>query len=377
MTNIALYIHIPWCKKKCHYCDFNSHVTNNIPQREYIRALIKDLSYHKSLLKQVTITTIFIGGGTPSIIDGQLIAYLIDYIKQEYSVVDNVEITIEINPNYLDLNNLKFYKKCDINRISIGVQSFNNDYLMQLGRFHNKIEALQSINQVLQIFHNVNIDMMYALPQQTLATLKSDLGQLLAFKEIKHISYYNLTIEPKTHFYKLPPKGLPDNDIAYIMQKAIDKELKDEKFIKYEISAYAKNEYQCKHNLNYWKYGDYIGIGAGAHSKITINGMITRKAKVSNPKKYMQMVVNNTHIITDNIVSQDELPFEFAMNAFRLLERIPISLFEESTNSKSQILLNKLKIATKQGLLDITDTYIKTTDKGQCFLNNILLSIIN
>lgn len=371
---LALYIHIPWCVKKCPYCDFNSHhAPNELPQQAYIDCLIKDLELALPLIWGRTVYSIFIGGGTPSLFSSDGINRLLSEIRSRINLSPFAEITIEANPGTTDNQNIIGYREAGVNRVSFGVQSFNDKHLMALGRIHDSHTAQSAITTAKQCFDQINIDLMYGLPNQTLDDLKSDIDIALSFN-INHLSCYNLTIEPNTEFYLKVPKNLPDNDLCYIMQDMIVDILNNTGLNRYETSAYAKFGSECKHNLNYWQYGDYLGIGAGAHSKLSFHDKIIRQVRQKHPRSYMTAdMINHQHIIENKTVSRDELPFEFMMNALRLINGVPISIFTERTGLSLNTILPKLQDASNKDLIQPIHDRIMPTKRGQDFLNDLLI----
>ena len=375
---LALYIHIPWCVKKCPYCDFNSHnAPNELPESEYIDCLIRDLENALPLIWGRTVYSIFIGGGTPSLFSGKSIDRLLTEIRSRINLSPFAEITIEANPGASDNQNIAAYREAGINRISFGVQSFNDKYLKSLGRIHDSLAAQNAIKIAKQVFNQINIDLMYGLPGQTVEELESDLDIAIGF-DTSHLSCYNLTIEPNTEFYAKVPKNLPDNDLCYMMQDIIVEKLARAGLKRYETSAYAKENSQCRHNLNYWQYGDYLGIGAGAHSKLSFHDKIIRQARQKHPRGYMMSdMQNNQHIIEDKLVPVNELPFEFMMNALRLIDGVTINLFVERTGLSLNSVLSKLQIACDKGLIQPIHDKIIPTKRGQDFLNDLLLLFLS
>ena len=371
---LALYIHIPWCVKKCPYCDFNSHNSpTKLPETEYIDCLIKDLEAALPLIWGRTIYSVFIGGGTPSLFSGKSINRLLNEIRSRINLSPFAEITLEANPGIIDNQNIVSYRESGVNRISFGVQSFNDKHLKTLGRIHDSLAAQNAIEIAMKYFNQINIDLMYGLPGQTIRELESDLEIAVGFNT-NHLSYYNLTIEPNTEFFNKMPQNLPDNDLCYIMQDAIDEMLTANGFRHYETSAYAKNDSICKHNTNYWQYGDYLGIGAGSHSKLSFHDKIIRQVRQKHPRDYMiANVANNQHIIEDKLVTIEELPFEFMMNVLRLIDGVPISLFVERTGLNLASILPKLHDAYDRGLIQPIHDKITPTKLGQDFLNDLLI----
>lgn len=373
---LSLYIHIPWCIKKCPYCDFNSHnMKSNLPEDHYVECLINDLELSLPIIWGRRIQTIFIGGGTPSLFCGESINKLLTGVRSRLSISPFAEISMEINPGTVEVKYLKEYLDAGVNRISFGIQSFNDKHLKTLGRIHNSSEAINAIKLAKSIFTNINLDLIYGLPNQTVDELLEDISYAVSFKP-EHISYYNLTIEPNTYFHNNIPQGLPDNDLCYTMQDIIVKNLQKHGYDRYETSAFAKKDKFAGHNLNYWTFGDYLGIGAGAHSKISFSDKITRQVRQKHPTKYMDSVINNTHIIENKEVQTKDLPFEFTMNAFRLMDGLPINLFTERTGLSLNALLPKLQLAQDKQFITITNGIIKPTILGQDFLNDLLMMFL-
>ncbi len=370
---LSLYIHIPWCIRKCPYCDFNSHKSpQNLPQESYIKALEADLEKALPLIWGRSIRSVFIGGGTPSLFDGDKINQILTIVRKLTHLSPIAEITLEANPGTVDSSHIKDYAKSGVNRISIGVQSFNNSHLKSLGRVHDSDKAATAINIAKQHIDNINIDLMYGLPNQNLDELYEDIEMALSFKP-NHISYYNLTIEPNTIFASQTPDNLPDNDLCYQMQDIIQKKLTQNHYYQYEVSAYARNSFQCSHNLNYWLFGDYLGIGAGAHSKLTMQNKIIRQVRQKHPQTYMDNTINNKHIIEEKTISHSETPFEFALNSFRLTDGFLISSFGETTGLPLSIIMPKLLKASDLGFLELSHNRVTTTLKGKNFLNDLLM----
>lgn len=366
---LSLYIHIPWCVQKCPYCDFNSHTSKGeIPQSEYIQHLLDDLSHDQKLIGDRQITTLFIGGGTPSLLNATSMYQLLEGIKARVNLASHAEITMEANPGTVEAARFQHYQQAGINRISIGVQSFNNQKLKQLGRIHDAIQAKHAadICRTLNL-SSFNLDLMHGLPDQTIEQAMSDLNQAIALSP-PHLSWYQLTIEPNTLFGSRPPK-LPDEDILWDIYQQGDKLLKRAGYQQYEISAYAKPGYQCQHNLNYWRFGDYLAIGCGAHGKISFaDKRILRTVKTRHPKGYMQ----GHYLDQQHWVSKEDRPFEFFMNRFRLLEPTPRQSFTELTGLNESVIRPAIEQAIEQEYIQETDTDWQITNKGKLFLNSLL-----
>lgn len=372
---LALYIHIPWCIKKCPYCDFNSHAQKDeLPERAYIERLIDDLKADFALTPSRTIKSIFIGGGTPSLFAPHIIAELLERIKQTLNYPDNIEITLEANPGTVEQSRFAGFRKAGINRISLGVQSFQADKLKRLGRIHNHLEAIAAVTAAQNAgFENINIDLMYALPEQSTTEALADLQIAISLKPT-HISWYQLNIEPNTLFFHKPPT-LPDDDISWEMQSLGQQLLADHDYIQYETSAYSQPNHQCQHNLNYWLFGDYLGIGAGAHGKITQNNQIKRMWKVKHPKDYLDPLKPFIH--GEKIITVDELPFEFMLNVLRLHMPIPYELFFNGTGLAKSTIKNNLAKAQDLGLIQNYPNYFETTTFGKRYLNDLLEIFLN
>ena len=369
---LSLYIHIPWCVKKCPYCDFNSYaVTSGIPEDDYIERLISDLKADLPLAQNRSLTSIFFGGGTPSLFSPQAFEKIINAVDHCFNLSKTTEITMEANPGTLEHRDFKDYKMAGINRISLGAQSFQNAQLEKLGRIHKADETKRAIDKIIQAdFKSFNIDIMYGLPQQTLADALYDLNTSLSFSP-PHLSWYNLTIEPNTIFHhKKPP--LPTDDAIFEMQEAGFAVLKEHGYIQYEVSAFSKPDYQCQHNVNYWQFGDYLGIGAGAHGKISNleTKEITRYSKSRFPKSYLDPSL--PFLAENKIIPVAERPLEFMLNALRLMEGFPIELFESRTFLPIETILPELKQAQDKDLLIFDNQKIRPTELGKRFLNDLV-----
>ena len=374
---ISLYVHIPWCIKKCPYCDFNSHNKGNgFSEDLYINALIKDLELAIPNIWGRQINSIFIGGGTPSLFTGKSIDKLLTNIRSLIKLSPFAEITIEANPATVEIQFLQDYSDSGINRLSLGIQSFNSKHLKLLGRIHNTDEAINSIEMAKKYFNNINLDLMYGLPTQTISDLKQDIMLAKSF-DCQHISYYNLTIEPNTIFAKNIPQNLPNEDICYEMQEYIIDELNIAGYKRYEVSAYAKENQQSQHNLNYWLFGDYLGIGCGAHSKISFVNKIIRQIRNKHPETYMKNVFHNTHIVENQPIIIKDLTFEFMLNSLRLVNGFKTNLFSERTGLSLNTILNQIQQAKENDLLEVTFDKIIPTKKGFNFLNDLLINFLS
>ncbi|ATG78690.1 radical SAM family heme chaperone HemW [Pseudoalteromonas sp. 1_2015MBL_MicDiv] len=369
---LSLYVHVPWCVQKCPYCDFNSHgQKGEIPEAEYVQHLIDDLKADLHLVQGRKIHSIFIGGGTPSLLTGAAYTRLLNEVDNLIGLEEHCEITLEANPGTVETGRFKDYVKAGINRISIGVQSMQNDKLKALGRIHGSDEANYAAQQAKEAgLNSFNLDLMHGLPGQTLDDALSDLKQIIAL-DPPHISWYQLTIEPNTQFASKPPT-LPQDETLWDIQEQGIELLKQAGYVQYEISGYAKPGYQCQHNLNYWRFGDYLGIGCGAHGKVTDEntGLITRTEKVKHPRGYMDLI--KPYMYKSWHVEQDDLAFEFFMNRFRLVEPCPINDFNKLTILPLQSQQSALNQALNKGLLTQTDSHWQVTLKGHRFLNDLL-----
>ena len=373
-NHFSIYVHIPWCVHKCPYCDFNSHSLKNKSINEfeeiYTQAVIDQVS-NSEIRKNKIIPSIFFGGGTPSLFSPNSIEKILLSISDKYTLEKDCEITLEANPGTIDQSYFKGYKKVGINRVSLGIQSFNDIHLKSLERIHDRNQALSAALQAREIFDNINLDLMYALPNQTMSELDKDVNQALSI-EPEHISYYHLTIEPNTMFHKFPPNQ-PSDDVSADMGDLIAHKLENFNYQHYETSAYAKPNKECKHNLNYWKFGDYLGIGAGAHSKITSNNeQQYRFMCFMNPSQYINGVKDNNFFIESKKINDNEVAFEFMMNALRLNQGFTKRLFEEKTKLNMEKIRNELSDAKDKKFIIETDDMIKPTQLGRNFLNELL-----
>lgn len=369
---LSLYIHIPWCVQKCPYCDFNSHaVKNPIPEDEYIRCLLEDLKQDQQLAQNRSIQSIFFGGGTPSIFNAAGIEKILNGVRSILNLAADCEITLEANPGTFEIEKFKGFKNAGVNRFSIGVQSLQSQQLNLLGRIHNPDEAKTAAKLAANIgLNSFNLDLMHGLPQQTVSQALADLQQVIELKP-QHISWYQLTIEENTLFASKPPK-LPDDDILWTIQSQGQKLLAEHGYHQYEISAYAKPGYESKHNLNYWRFGDYLAIGCGAHGKITLadSQQIMRYEKVKHPKGYLDPETDYTY--RSSYIEKADLPFEFLMNRFRLREPCAKSDLSAYTGLEVEQLNAKMQQAIKQGLVSDSQTEWTVTPQGHRYLNDLL-----
>ena len=371
---LALYIHFPWCEKKCPYCDFNSHQVKDgvqgFDEERYIKALITDLETELPRIWGRQVHSIFIGGGTPSLLSPTGMNDLLSAIRARVNLEPGAEITMEANPGSVEADKFTAFAKSGINRVSLGIQSFQDEQLKALGRIHNGEEAKQAIAIAVENFKSVNIDLMYGLPNQSLAAAKADIETALSFKT-PHLSLYNLTLEPNTYFANFPPKLPSEDEIDAIFEQNLEL-LTAAGYKRYEISAYAKKDQECKHNLNYWRFGDYIAIGAGAHGKISFPDKVTRQVRERHPETYMQaMESKGNALIESREVSAKDLPFEFMLNTLRLTDGVETKTFSERTGLPLHVISKGLDEASKKGLLDDNPTALKATDLGLRYLNNL------
>ncbi|PIE20696.1 MAG: YggW family oxidoreductase [Neptuniibacter caesariensis] len=368
---LSLYIHIPWCVQKCPYCDFNSHAQRGaLPEAQYIQCLLDDLHDEQQRAQGRDIQSIFIGGGTPSLFHPDSYQRLFHEINQIIPISSAAEITLEANPGTFEKEKFKGYRSAGINRLSIGIQSFNNDHLKALGRIHSANEAVQAAESARELFPRLNLDLMHGLPKQTADSALCDLAQAIQLQP-DHLSWYQLTIEPNTEFAVRPPP-LPVDETLWSIQEQGQNQLSNAGFSQYEISAYAQGEqYQSVHNRNYWTFGDYLGIGAGAHGKITYpeQDLIIRRWKQKQPKAYMNPA---TRLVGEEPISRDERAFEFMLNALRLHDGAAIDLFQSRTGLSRNEILPTLNMAEKKQLLEKSSEHLRPTPHGRLFLNDLL-----
>jgi oxygen-independent coproporphyrinogen-3 oxidase len=368
---LSLYIHLPWCVRKCPYCDFNSHeARGELPEGDYVAALTADLDHALPSIWGRKIYTIFFGGGTPSLFSPQSIEAILSAVRARVPLMPESEITLEANPGTVEAEKFRGFRAAGVNRLSLGVQSFNPRLLKAIGRIHDDVEARRAVEIAQAHFDNVNLDLMYALPGQTPAEGAADLAQAVAYG-VPHVSAYHLTLEPNTYFHRYPPQ-LPDDDAAADMQLAAEAALSAAGYVNYETSAFAKPGAQCKHNLNYWTFGDYVGIGAGAHAKLSFPDRVVREARWRSPREYLDKARAGEPIQTQVSVNPKELPGEFMMNALRLAAGFPLALFEERTGLPRTTVLAPLDEAARKGLLVRDHERVTPTERGRRFLNELL-----
>lgn len=372
MLPLSLYIHFPWCIRKCPYCDFNSHnLKTDLPEDSYIEALLQDLTHHLQWVQKREISSIFMGGGTPSLFSAPAIAKLLKAIRQQVAFSPQIEITLEANPGTVEQERFTGFYQAGVNRLSIGIQSFQNKYLKALGRIHDQTAAVKAV-QTAKIagFSNINLDLMFGLPEQTQTDAIADLQTAISLAP-SHLSWYQLTLEPNTLFYHQRPP-LPSDDSIFAMQEHGQLLLAKNHYQQYEVSAYCKPNYPCQHNRNYWEFGDYLGIGAGAHSKLTLleQGQVIRLQKLKNPKDYLTPSKNL--LAKQTIVSPQELAFEFMLNTLRLKQSVSFELFEQRTYLSRTVLHQALEQAQNKGFIILQPSGFSVTSLGWQFLNDLI-----
>lgn len=373
---LALYVHIPWCVRKCPYCDFNSHTASPVlPEEEYVDALLADLDQDLPAVYGRELSSIFFGGGTPSLFSAQALGRLLRGVEARITFAHDIEITLEANPGTFEQEKFVAYRALGINRLSIGIQSFQEAKLKALGRIHNGDEAVRAAGMARQAgFDNFNLDLMHGLPDQSLDDALSDLRQAIALKPT-HLSWYQLTLEPNTVFWNQPP-ALPEDDTLWDIQEAGQALLAEHGYAQYEVSAYAQPGRPARHNLNYWSFGDFIGIGAGAHGKLSHpDGRIVRTWKTRLPKDYLNPA--KRFLAGEKTLANEELPFEFLMNALRLTEGVPAPLYLQRTGLSLQTLAEGRREAEQSGLLQVEPSRLAATERGQLFLNDLLQKFLS
>lgn len=367
---LSLYIHFPWCVKKCPYCDFNSHeVKTNFDEDRYLTALRADLEAALPMIWGRKIYTVFIGGGTPSLMSAAGLDCLLSDIRTLLPIDGAAEITMEANPGTFETEKFRSYRASGVNRLSVGIQSFNSQHLHALGRIHNGDEAKKAVDIAQKYFDNFNLDLMFALPGQTLKEAQQDVETAIGLAP-SHLSLYHLTLEPNTYFAKYPPV-IPDDDLSAEMQDEIQLRMLQAGYVNYEVSAYAKAGRESRHNLNYWNFGDYLGIGAGAHSKLSFPHRIIRQVRFKQPQKYMEESLMRTAVQESIEIPSNEIGFEFMLNSLRLNQGFAVNLFNERTGLLLNSLEKPLLIAEQQGLIARDHQTIRPTDFGRRFLNDL------
>lgn len=368
---LSLYVHLPWCMRKCPYCDFNSHEMPKaeLPEQRYVDAVIADLEASLPLIWGRTIHSIFIGGGTPSLFSPAAIDRLLGDIRARLRLEPDCEITMEANPGTFEKDRFRAYRSAGVTRLSIGVQSFNDDHLKALGRVHDRAQALAAVEEAAQAFDTFNLDIMYALPGQTMVQVGQDMATALEFAP-PHISIYHLTIEPNTYFAKFPPV-IPEDDTAYDMLDHITELTAAAGLDRYEVSGYARNGHRCVHNLNYWQFGDYLGIGAGAHSKLSFAHRVVRQVRLREPRLYMDRALLGNAVAKDEEVARAELPFEYMLNALRLRHGFGLREFTERTGLAVTAIQAALEEAERKGLIERDFARVRPTQRGFDFLSDL------
>ena len=372
---LSLYVHLPWCVRKCPYCDFNSHAAKGaLPLDAYIDALLADLDFDLPLAWGRIVHSVFFGGGTPSLFPPEAIDRFLQQASARLRFAPDVEITLETNPGTVEHGPFPGYRAAGVNRLSFGVQSFDDGCLQRLGRIHSSGDAERAVKSAQDAgFDNLNLDLMYALPQQTLAMALDDVERAVALAPA-HISHYQLTLEPNTVFAARIPAGIPDEDSAWDMQEACQTRLADAGFAQYEISAYARDGRQCRHNLNYWRFGDYLGIGAGAHGKLTLGAtqQVLRRWKLKHPTDYLAKAGTAAAIGGDEYLTAQRLPFDFMLNALRLNEGVPMAMFEARTGLPAAAIADRVALARIRGWLEPDPAWLRPTELGRRFANDVI-----
>ena len=374
---LSLYVHIPWCLKKCPYCDFNSHAwgrsDGDMPEQRYLDALMADLEAALPLIWGRQVVSIFIGGGTPSLFSPQAIDRLISDIRARLNLEADCEITLEANPGTFEKDRFRAFRAAGVNRLSVGVQSFDDRFLKALGRVHDGAQSRAALAEAAQVFESFNLDLMYALPGQSLADLERDVQEALSFAP-PHLSIYHLTIEPNTFFAKHPPAQLPEGDAAYAMLDRITEMTATAGLARYEVSAYARGpqpRHQCTHNLNYWQFGDYLGIGAGAHSKLSFAHRVVRQVRLRDPRLYMEQALQGQALAQDDEVRRADLAFEYVLGALRLKDGFALQDFYERTGQAITAIAPGLQEAERLGLIARDMAHIRPTERGFDFLSDL------
>ena len=373
---LSLYVHLPWCLRKCPYCDFNSHerAPQDVPEARYLQALRADLEASLPLVWGRTVHTVFIGGGTPSLFSPDSIATLVSDLRMLLPLAPDCEITMEANPGTFERDRFRGFAQAGVTRLSIGVQSFDDDRLAALGRVHDRAQAIAAAEEAARSFGTFNLDLMYALPGQTPAQLDADLSQAFALQP-PHLSLYHLTLEPNTTFARRPPPDLPDDDTAFDMLDRVVDRTGEQGYGRYEVSAYARTGHRCRHNLNYWQFGDYLGLGAGAHGKLSFAHHVVRQVKWREPGTYMSRALEGRAMSNEEDVARKALPFEFMLNALRLAEGFPLSLFTERCGLPLSALAGGLDEAERRGLLVREGApgaeHVRPTPRGFDFLSDL------
>ncbi len=372
---LAVYVHVPWCVRKCPYCDFNSHAwQGELPEAEYLAALQADLEQALPDVWGRQVSSVFIGGGTPSLLSAQGLDGLLTLLRTHLPIWPDAEITLEANPGTLEAGKFAAYAASGVNRLSLGIQSFDDRALQALGRIHDARQARAAIDTAQRAVRRVNLDLMFALPMQSLRDCEADLRAAMAFGT-EHLSLYNLTLEPNTVFAKYPPEGLPDDDLAALMQERVEELAAEGGWQRYEVSAYARSpKARSRHNVNYWEFGDYLGLGPGAHSKLSFYNKVLRQARVRQPESWMEKAClrNGGHLAASHEVAPEDLPFEFMMNALRLREGVPWRYFSERTGLPAQAVAGAVARCVEKGLMADDALQLRASALGWRFLNDTL-----
>ncbi|KAF1021606.1 MAG: Oxygen-independent coproporphyrinogen-III oxidase-like protein YqeR [Paracidovorax wautersii] len=379
---LSLYVHLPWCIRKCPYCDFNSHEVRGAGaaaaqgglldaalERQYIAALMADIEAALPIVWGRPVHSVFIGGGTPSLFSPQAIDELLSGIRARLPLEPQCEVTLEANPGTFEKHRFKAFRAAGVTRLSIGVQSFNDEHLRALGRVHDRAQAVAAVEEAASAFDTFNLDLMYALPGQDLASLDRDLDTALALAP-PHLSIYHLTIEPNTYFAKFPPR-VPEDDTAYAMLDRITERTAQQGLARYEVSAYARAGHRCRHNLNYWQFGDYLGVGAGAHSKLSFAHRVVRQVRWRDPQRYLQQATAGRPIAQEHEVSRQDLPFEFMLNALRLVDGFDLQAYTDRTGLPITSIARALDEAERKGLLVRDWSHAHPTERGLDFLSDL------
>lgn len=368
---LSLYVHLPWCLRKCPYCDFNSHEmrAGELPEQRYLDALVADLEASLPLIWGRSVHSIFIGGGTPSLFSPASIDRLLADIRARLKLPADCEITLEANPGTFEKERFRAFRDAGVTRLSVGVQSFDDAHLKRIGRVHDRAQAMAALEEAARSFDTWNLDLMYALPGQTLEGLREEIDQALAFAP-PHLSIYHLTIEPNTYFAKHPPE-VPEDDTAYAMLDLITERTALAGLNRYEVSAYARPGHHCRHNLNYWQFGDYLGIGAGAHGKLSFAHRVVRQVRTRDPRLYMERALAGDAIAQEEEVARADLPFEFMLNALRLRQGFALSEFSERTGLAITAIARALEEAERQGWITRDLQRVTPTARGFDFLSDL------
>lgn len=369
---LSLYLHWPWCVRKCPYCDFNSHaVPVGLDDEAYVDLVLKDLSHWIGRTQERPLESIFIGGGTPSLMSGHAVGRLIEGADRLFGMTPECEVTLEANPGTTDEARFRDFRAAGVNRVSVGVQSFMSEKLRRLGRIHSANDALRAAGHAGEVFGNFNLDLMFALPGETLEEVAEEVETAVS-TGATHLSFYQLTIEPGTAFAKRLPEGLPDEDLCADMSDLVISHLEKAGFEHYEVSGYARPGYRCRHNLNYWTFGDYVAAGAGAHGKLTTTDGIVREARVSSPRRYAELVTTAGHAVSESyVIDAEAMPFEFMLNVLRLTEGVPSRMFGERTGVALSVIEPTLTALRQQGLMMPSETILCPTDRGRAFLSDL------